>query len=303
MSLTKAQPEGFRASPVKAVAHVSLGVAVVSWASTFISVKIVLPQVPPNTLAFLRFLIVSVVFGAYCLLSKNPLVRREDWPRAAACGLTGITLYNFLQNQGLRYAGATDAAILASMAPVFMALLGYFVLREKISPIRVLGIVIAFAGSVLVATKGSLEAFTANPLRLWGDFLVLLTGLAWAVYNVVLKGLLQKYPPFTILTSSTLAGTLFLFPLMIAETPDLSAVTATAWLHVLYLSLFGSAAAYLLWNSAVERVSTVTAGAYLYLIPIAAAVIAALVLKEIPGVYLVIGGITVLAGTYFAAWK
>ncbi|AKX93988.1 hypothetical protein MTHERMOG20_04270 [Moorella thermoacetica] len=281
--------------------HLSLLLTVTIWASTFINIKIVLLQVPPNTLAFLRFLVASIVLGLHLIWRRQPFVKRQDWPLAGLTGLTGITLYNFLQNQGLKYAGATDAAILAAMAPVFIALLAWLLLRERISRRQVAGIIMAFSGSVLVATNGSPEGLVLNPARLYGDLLVLLTGLSWAVYSISLKRLLNRYTPVTVLTCSTIAGTIFLFPLALLESPiNWAAVDISCWLNVLYLGLLASALAYLIWNTVLTRVPAVTAGVYLYLLPVITAIIAALFLREIPGTFTITGGIIVLLGTYLA---
>ena len=281
--------------------HLGLLLTATIWASTFINIKIVLLQIPPNTLAFLRFLVAGIALGFYRLWRHQPFIKRQDWPLVALAGLTGVTLYNFLQNQGLKYAGATDAAILAAMAPVFIALLAWLCLGERVSRRQVAGIFMAFSGSVLVATNGSLEGLVLNPARLYGDLLVLLTGLSWAVYSISLKRLLNRYTPVTVLTFSTIAGTLFLFPLALLEFPvNWAAIDMSGWLNVLYLGLLASALAYLIWNTVLTRVTAVTAGIYLYLLPVITALIATLFLREIPGPYTIIGGIIVLLGTYLA---
>jgi len=282
--------------------HIGLLIAVIIWASTFINIKIVLLQVPPNTLAFLRFFIASIVLVLYAWLTGKPLIARKDLPWAAVSGLTGVTLYNFFQNQGLKSAGAVDAAIIASMAPVFMAILAWLVLKENITRKQILGIIIAFAGSILVATKGSLSGLNLDSAKVWGDILILLTGLVWACYNISLKKLLDRYPPETVLTYSTVLGTLFLLPLIFPELPfAIGEVSLWSWVNIFYLGLLASAVAYLLWNRALTKVTTVAAGAYIYLIPFLAALIAAVFLQEIPDIYTVCGGIMALAGTYFAS--
>jgi len=271
------------------------------WASTFINIKIVLQQVPPNTLAFLRFFVASLVLGSLLVISRQPALKSEDLPTVALCGLTGITLYNFLQNQGLKFAGATDASILAAMAPVFIALIAGLVLKERITYLQTTGILIAFAGSVLVATNGSLSGLSFTSRRLAGDALILLTGISWAVYSISVKRLLEKYTATVVLAYSTFAGTIFLFPLSLFEYPvNLAAINLTGWLNILYLGVLASCLAYLIWNIALSRVAAVTAGIFLYLIPVFTAVIAAIFLREIPGAYTVIGGLIVLVGTYFA---
>ncbi len=279
--------------------HLGLLLASAIWASTFINIKVMLLQLPPNTIAFLRFLVASLALGLYLLCRRQPAIQRRDWLRLAACGLTGVTLYNFLQNQGLRYAGSTDAAILAAMAPVFLALFAWLLLKERISQLQTLGIVIALAGSVLVATNGSLAGFALNPLRLYGDCLVLMTGLAWATYSTLVITLLERYPAVTVLAYTTFAGTLFLLPLSLAELPvNFAAVTLSGWLNILYLGLFASALAYLIWNLALSRVPAVTAAVYIYLIPVLTAVMAAIYYRKLPSLYIIVGGLIALLGTY-----
>ncbi|MBZ4654261.1 MAG: hypothetical protein JG781_1600 [Peptococcaceae bacterium] len=282
--------------------HLGLLLTTTIWAGTFINIKVALLQVPPNTLAFLRFVIASLALGFYIKYKGYPLIPRKDWPRVALCGLTGITLYNFLQNQGLRYAGSTDAAILASMAPVFMALLAWLYLKEKISSRQVAGIIMAFTGSVLVATKGSLASLTLNPTQLLGDFLILITGISWAIYSTSVKKLLDCYPVTSVLAYCTFAGTIFLAPLVLLEYPvNLAAVDFWGWLNIVYMGLMASTLAYLLWNAGLAKVPAVTAGAYLYLLPVIAAVIAAVFLQETPGLFTIVGGLLALVGTYFAS--
>lgn len=282
-------------------AHLGLLFTTIIWASTFINIKFVLEQVPANTLAFLRFFMASIVLVIYFFYFHKPFIKVKDLGWVVLCSLTGVTLYNILQNQGLKYAGATDAAILASLAPVFMAIFARIFLKEHLSFQQIIGIVIAFAGTVLVTTNGSLHNIAnLNHIRLWGDFLVGITGLSWAAYNIVLKKLLCRYPAETVLTYTTVGGTIFLFPPAFYEAPNLANINLWGWFNIFYLGLLASALAYFLWNKALTKVPTITAGAYLYFLPVLAALIAFLFLHEIPTVYTITGGIITLIGTYFA---
>lgn len=274
---------------------------IIIWASTFINLKILLPHIPANTLAFARFLIASLVFVPWFITMGKPRIRKRDYPRVIVCGSTGVTLYNFLQNQGLTTAGAIDGSILDSMAPVFIALLAVTVLREKISGIQVLGIVLALLGSAVVVTNGSMDLGHMDAGRMAGDILILLTGVCWAIYSTVLKGLLLRYDPSVLLVYTTWIGTLLLLPLaMLEPSPDWAALSLSGWLHLFYLGLFASGLAYLLWNKALSQVPAATAGAFLYLIPLFASLMAAVFLHERLGVFTVLGGLAVLFGTYLA---
>lgn len=227
-------------------------------------------------------------------------MKRQDWGWAALCGLSGFSLYNLFQNQGLKYAGATDAAIFASLAPVFMAIIGYLVFHEKITSRKVTGIIVAFIGTFIVATDGAWDLSSLNLSRLWGDFLVSLIGLCWATYNIGLKKLLPKYSAETILTYTNGFGTLFLFPFIFFETPHLSNINLSGWLNLLYLGIFASVFANLFWNKGISTISVSTAGIYLYVTPIVTVIIALTLLHEIPSLYTIVGGIITLIGIYFA---
>jgi len=294
-SLFKTAP----ASPV--LPNLYLLLTIIIWSSTFINIKVLLPHIPANTLAFARFFIASLVFVPWFIARGKPRLRRSDYPRVIVCGATGVTLYNFLQNQGLKTAGAIDGSIIASMAPVFIALLAVTVLGEKISKVQIAGIVLALFGSAVVVTNGSTDFGNMDTARLIGDTLILITGVCWAVYSTVLKGLLQRYDSTVLLMYTTWIGTLLLLPLaMLEPAPDWANIAGSEWLHLIYLGIFASGLAYLLWNKALSQVPAATAGAFLYLIPLFASIMAAFFLHEQLGMYTVLGGMAVLLGTYLA---
>lgn len=274
---------------------------IIIWSSTFINIKVLLPHIPANTLAFARFLIASLVFVPWFISRGRPRLKRSDYPRVMVCGATGVTLYNFLQNKGLVTAGAIDGSIIASMAPVFIALLAVTVLGEKISKIQIAGIALALMGSAVVVTNGSTDFGHMDADRLVGDTLILLTGVCWAIYSTVLKDLLLRYDPTVLLVYTTWIGTLLLLPLaMLEPSPDWANISGSEWLHLFYLGVFASGLAYLLWNKALSQVPAATAGAFLYLIPLFTSIMAAFFLHERLGVFTFLGGLAVLFGTYLA---
>ena len=165
--------------------HLSLLFVIILWGSSFASIKILLPQIPANTIAFLRFFLASIAYGLFLVITKQPRLQKKHLPIILLTGFSGITIFNVLQNQGLRYAGVTDSAIFIAMSPVFIALLSWLILKERISNLQIIGIIIAFAGSVLVATEGSFNGLRFNRMRLLGDLLVLLSSIAWAVFSIL----------------------------------------------------------------------------------------------------------------------
>lgn len=152
-----------------------------------------------------------------------------------------------------------------------------------------------------MATNGSLAGFALNPQRLFGDFLVLLTGMAWAIYSTLVKTLLERYPAITVLAYTTFAGTLFLLPLSLAELPvNFAAVTLSGWLNIIYLGLFASAMA-----SDLEPRPRTGPGSNRCRVHLPDPRVdrgeVTFYYRQLPSLYTVAGGLIVLSGTYLTA--
>lgn len=165
-----------RAAPLIALAG-----AVLIWATTFVVSADALATASPAVLTVARFaLAVTVLVPLAARLAGWIEFRRVCVSaRTAALGLTGVAAYYGLQNLGLSYTTAGTAALLQALLPVATAALAAAVLRERLSPGTVAGLVLATAGVVLVASAD------ARVDR--GAVLVVSGVLAYAVYTVLLR--------------------------------------------------------------------------------------------------------------------
>lgn len=281
--------------------HLELLFVVAIWAGTFVATKIVLEQIPPVLSALYRYVIASLILLALNFRGMEK-IERSDYPQMVLLSLTGVTLYYLLQHYGINYTNATDASILISLSPVFIGLISWLLLKEPIRPVTVLGLATAFVGSLLVITDGNFSWGQAGP-RFWGDVLILLTAVSWAFYSVYGKKLLGRYRTGTLITWTTVIGTLFLVPFSI---PELLHTTIQCpnwfiWLNLLYLGGAASVYGYLAWYRALERLPAVTVGSYLYFRPLLTGIIAALVLGERVGAFVVAGGVLIIVGAYLSS--
>lgn len=278
--------------------HLELLVVVAIWAGTFVATKMLLTELTPAVSALYRYIVASAILLA---MSRGRLQRpaRADLPRIVFLSLTGITFYYLLQHYGIKYTDATDAAILVSLSPVFMGLISWTLLGERPRLAAVAGLIMATVGCVFVVTKGEYAFFRADD-RLAGNILILLTAVSWALYSVLGKQLLARYSARTLITYTTVLGTLGILPFTVGELRQAagSALSFTGWLNVLYLGGLASVYGYLAWYRALERLPSVTVGSYLYFRPLLTAVIAAIVLREAVGAWEVAGGCLIVGGTY-----
>lgn len=281
--------------------HLELFAVVAIWAGTFVATKMLLTEVPPALSALYRYIAASAILLALNW-GKLERVARADWPRIVFLSLTGITFYYLLQHYGIKYTDATDASILVSLSPIFMGLISWTLLGERPGLAAGGGLVLATVGCFLVITKGEYAFFRADD-RLIGDLLILLTALSWALYSVFGKQLLAKYSAATLITYTTVLGTVGIFPFTVGELQQATglALSCQGWLNLLYLGGLASVYGYLAWYRALERLPSVTVGSYLYFRPLLTAIIAALVLQEAVGAWEVLGGCLIVGGTYLAA--
>lgn len=266
------------------------------WGSSFTLLKLGLEEMPPLTLAFLRFVIVLPFLVAFAYYRDKRTFNKSilrDWKTFSMLGLTGVTLYHAFQNLGLQLTTASNSSLIISANPAFIALLGYLYLEERITWKRVIGIALAFLGVVLVIR---LFEWSLNPGGIVGDLLSLGAGLSWSLYSVLSRKVLSSYDADKVTLFSLIFGTLFLLPSAFALEEPVLPVSAWIWFLLLILSLFCSGLAYLFWSKALEEVSATEAGVFLFFLPVVSVSVAHFVLFEALDVLFAVGAIFVMIG-------
>ena len=151
---------------------------VIIWGATFVATKIALQEVSPATVVWLRFAMGLVVLGIAARL-RNELSppARGELGYLLLLGFIGVAFHQWLQANGLLTAQATTTAWIVATTPIFIVLLGWIVLRERVSPIQGVGIGLAALGVLLVVTKGDVSALFMGRGATAGDVLVLISAL------------------------------------------------------------------------------------------------------------------------------
>lgn len=274
--------------------------SIVVWGTTFISTKVLLRDLTPIEILFLRFV---AGFIALCLLHPKPM-RGTNWRQEltyAAAGASGVTFYFLLENVSLTYTMASNVSLIISTAPFFTAILTRLVSKEegKLTPSFFVGFGVAMAGICLISFNSS--RLSINPL---GDLLALLAALMWAVYSVVTRHI-STYGHSTVQTTRRifLYGLIFMIPALFFMdfSPDGAQVFQPVNLgNLLFLGLGASALCFVAWNFAVEVLGTVRTVAYIYMTPVITVIASALILKE-PVTWLsVLGVLLTLAGLFLS---
>ena len=275
--------------------------AVTVWGASFVATKVSLQYTTPTTIVWLRFTMGVVILGIAVALKKQfALPQGKDWGYFALLGFLGITFHQWLQSTGLLTAQATTTAWIVTTTPVFMALLGLFILRENLALHQVTGILLATSGVLLVVTQGDLGALTAGKFGTTGDFLVLISALNWAVFSTLSRSGLQKHPATRMMFFVMSFGWLFSSILFFSTSGlgQIPVIPWDGWIAILFLGVLCSGIAYIFWYDALKDLPVAQTGAFLYLEPFVTLIIAAIVIEEAILLASVIGGITILIGVW-----
>jgi len=278
--------------------------AVLVWGASFIATKVALREVSPVTVVWLRFGIgVTILGGAVLARRQFAWPSRRELAYFALLGFLGITFHQGLQSIGLQTSQATTTAWIVATTPIFMALLGWLVLREVITLRQALGIALATVGVLLVVTRGDFGSLANGRFGAPGDILILISSLNWAVFSALSRRGLQRHPAtrmmfFVMLFGWLFVSLLFFFPAIPGGPEQIPTLSLQSWLAILFLGLFCSGLAYIFWYDALQSLPTSQVGAYLYLEPLVAVVVAAVVLGEPLLLASVAGGAMILFGVW-----
>ena len=218
----------------------------------------------------------------------------------ALLGFLGITFHQWLQSTGLVTAQASTMAWIVATTPIFMALLGWLLLKEKLGWGRVSGIALAALGVLLVVTKGDFASLSSGRFGTPGDILILISAVNWAVFSVLSRSSLQKHPATRMMFFVMGLGWIFISILFFSGpgVQEIGRLTLNGWLGVGFLGVFCTGLAYIFWYDALQSIPAAQVGAFLYVEPLVALVVAAVVLGEAILLVSLLGGAIILLGVW-----
>ena len=280
--------------------------AVIIWGASFIATKVALQDVSPVTVVWLRFGMGVVILGIVVTVRKQfAWPKRDEWAYFALVGFLGITFHQWMQSTALQTSRASTTAWIVATTPVFMALLGWLALKEKLTWLQTGGIALATLGVLLVVSDGDPTAISFKQFGAPGDILVLISSLNWAVFSALSRRGLKTHPATRMMFYVMTFGWLFTSILFFAgpgprEIPQL---TFNGWLGVAFLGVFCSGLAYIAWYDALQVLPTGQLGAFLFLEPPVAVVVAAIILAEPVTWAALLGGGIILFGVWMVNRK
>lgn len=273
------------------------------WSGAFIAGKLSLSQFSPFTLTFLRFFI-ALPFIFAILYKRQPEClkpARHQWLPLILLGTVGTFGYHVLFFFALKHTTAINSSLIGSTNPMVTTLLAVWFFREKITPIRLAGIILSFLGVVLVISKGNLETLSAlsfNP----GDMMMLIAVLCMAVYALLSRRFMDKYgiSPLIVTAYTFLICSVISLPFVIWENPLKAAghYTLGGWLSVLYMAVFSSVLGYLFQLIAIGHMGASKTAIFFNLVPAFTIFQSVLFLKESIDLLKLVSAAIIISGVY-----
>lgn len=274
-----------------------LFVAVI-WGLNFSVIKFALTDFLPLAFTVARFSLAALfLFGLMRATGESFTIARADRPALIRLGLIGITLYNIFFMVGLYYTTASHSALLISLSPLVAAVLQRVSGRERLGMRSLGGLALASAGVILII-RSHHGPFTFSSSLVIGDLLTLCGTIAWALYTIKARPLLEKYSAVKVTAYSMAVGSLMLTPFAFPEITQLSwsRISTGSWAAFLFAAVIAGGIAHSLWYQGVKRIGVTRTIVYHYLMPFFAVLAAGLFLEERITLVQVIGGIGILFG-------
>ena len=281
--------------------------ATILWGGNFVIGRAVTGDIPPVTLALLRWGVAMIVFLPIGIkhLKKDWSKLLAHWKIVIVLSITGVAAFNTLVYIGVYDTTSINASLMNSATPIFIYLLSFFFLKEKLSRNQLIGTLISLIGVVFILSGGTLDSlkhFSFNR----GDLIILTAVLCWSIYSLLIKQYSDRLPGLSTFFITIVIGAIMLVPFSAYEMA--SSETEIIWSFktigaILYVGTLASIVAFLSWNKGVVQIGASRASIYLNFIPLFATIFATIFLSEQLLLTQVIGGLAVIGGVIYTNRK
>ena len=287
--------------------HIVAFLTVAVWGTTFVWTKLlIINGLSPAQIFTLRFIIAYVLLTGFSLWRGRHKWLSDNWRdelTMMALGLTGGSMYFLTENESLRFTTATNTSLIVCSCPLFaMLIIALFYKSERFSRLQALGSLLALIGMSAVVLNGHF-VLHLSPL---GDTLAFSACICWALYTLLMKPVMGRYPAMFITRKVFFYGILTILPyyIFVPDMPSLDVLMRPeVALNLLFLGSVASMLCYLTWSWCMKGLGAVICTNWVYVNPITTIIAAWLILDEQITVYFLIGSILIIAGMFLSSKK
>lgn len=266
------------------------------WATNFIFGARLIDEFTPVELTTYRWLgaLPLLLLIAWWLERPNWRAAWGEWKWHLLQAMLGMVGYTLFLYAALETSSSVNAGVISAMSPATITIAAVILLGERVTRLSAVGIALSIVGVLLVVLAG--QSGASGLAVSIGDLLLVGSVLVWTAYVIVSRRL--RTPPITATAVQVALSVAVLLPLL-AITGAPAQPTAQGWFGLIWIIIFPSALAYLLWNIAAATLGPSKTGVFLNLLPVFTTIIA-IALGDVVTVWQIVGGVIVLAGVYLA---
>lgn len=284
----------------KVIAYLSLVLSMILWGLSFIGSKIAYEYISPIATIFIRLIIASIfLISLSLLIGKLQRIKKKHIALFFILAFFEPFLYFIGEGYGILYTAPTIAAIVISTIPLFVPFSMFILAKEKISPGNYFGILVSFAGVLLVVLKGDFS-FEAEPI---GLLCLMISVFSVMGYSFVLQKLANKYNAYTVISAQNVIGIIYFLPLFLfMDLPGIASVSwdARLWVPLIALGIFCSAVAFFLFTLGIQSIGVTKATIFTYVIPVITAIASFFIMNEEFSPRKILGMLITMAGLFIS---
>ena len=282
-------------------AHLALLGTNIFFAINFTAIKFLINGgfAQPFAINIIRVAVTAVLL--WILFIFNPVkspVKKKDYGRLFLCALMGVAINQLLFVKGLSLTYSIHASLLMLTTPILITILAVWILKEKLSAIKIAGLLMGISGAVILVTSKENSGNAGNVL--WGDILIIANAVAYTIFFILVKPLMISYNPIVIIRVIFTIGFFMMLPFCWQQYQQVNwqSFTPEAWLSLTLVVFAGTFLAYLFNVYGIKILGAGMAGTYIYSQPFFAAAIAIFFLGETITFTKIIAAVFIFLGVF-----
>lgn len=281
------------------IALVLAFLAALIYGVTYTIAKDIMPlYVKPYAFIILRVLGATVLFWITGLFVTKERIEKSDYFRIFLAAIFGVVINMLAFFKGLSLTTPISASVMMLTSPILILILSAIILKEKVTTIKVLGIVMGLAGAVILIIYG--KSFESSPNAALGNFLIFINATSYSLYIIIVKRLTDKYNPLTFIKWMYLIGLFLVIPFGYSELQEIQwqVIPTTIFYKIGFVVVFTTFFAYLFNIFALTKLKPTTLSSFIYLQPVLASLYALFTGSDTINTTKIIATLFIFAGVY-----
>jgi len=260
--------------------------------------------IKPYGFILLRVSSAAIIFWLFSIGFPKEKIDAKDWKRLVACAFFGMVINMLMFFKGLSLSTPINSSVIITISPVLLLVLSAILIKERITVIKTVGIILGLAGALALVFFGEREQFNAPNIPL-GNILFIVNAVSYSIYLILVKSLTGKYSSITLMKWLFLFAFLINLPIGIKEFTEVQWVSLPAVVirEMAFVVLGTTVLTYLFNIYALRELKASTIGAFIYLQPVLAVIFAVMLGVDQLTPLRILAALLIFAGVYLSSLK